>query len=154
MKKKTALKSRPKPKKQPKPTLTKLKKKADKLFSMATRYRDAEMIAEHWTTRCFTCGKIYPFNKIHAGHFMSRRYLATRWDERNVHPQCAGCNTFNGGEQYRYGVLIDEWYGDGTAKELYDLAHSEFKLTRDYLEEIINDSKEQIAFYEKDQHQA
>ena len=49
---------------------------------------------------------------------MSRRYEATRYDEKNCAPQCVSCNTFNQGEQFRFGQWIDKTYGDGTAEKL------------------------------------
>jgi hypothetical protein len=81
---------------------------------------------------------------------MSRRYGATRYDDENCNAQCSGCNTFRYGEQYKYGQEIDLRYGKGTATKLYQKAHDpSFKLTRDFLEQVIADSKEEIRFYEK-----
>ena len=97
---------------------------------------------------CITCDKMLPMSQAHAGHFQSRRYNSTRWNEENVNLQCAGCNTFRHGEQYMYGVGIDKKYGNGTSKKLAKLAQEYFKVTTEYLEEVIADSKEAILFYE------
>jgi hypothetical protein len=58
------------------------------------------------------------WKSMHCGHFMSRRYESTRYDEKNVAPQCVSCNTFHQGRQYRFGRWIDETYGQGTAERL------------------------------------
>lgn len=144
--KKSPLKSRAKPRKLPKSSLSTLKKKADKIFSVAVRLRDSNSSG---VVPCITCSKPIPYTQVHAGHFQSRRYNATRWDRRNVNGQCAGCNTFNNGEQYKYGLAVDLKYGSGTAKELHDLAHAPFKLTRELLENVIREAKEEVDGYEK-----
>lgn len=42
--------------------------------------------------QCFTCGKWVDHKSIEVGHYHSRRFMAIRWDERNVRPQCHKCN--------------------------------------------------------------
>lgn len=42
--------------------------------------------------RCYTCGNLFHVSTIEVGHYHSRRYMAIRWDERNVRPQCHRCN--------------------------------------------------------------
>jgi hypothetical protein len=73
--------------------------------------------------------------------------MATRWDEENVNLQCAGCNTFRGGEQYLYGLALDKRYGRGTAAKLAKQAKIERRFTVTELEEIIHDSTAQIMWY-------
>lgn len=126
------------------PSISKLKKKADVLFSKAIRLRDTI----DGRGACITCGKVLSITQLHAGHFQSRRHSATRYDEENVNAQCAGCNTFRGGEQYKYGLALDEKYGEGTAKKLAKLAQTYHKFTVDELEEIIHDAKAEIDWYE------
>lgn len=130
-----------------KKTLSQLRKEADKWFSLAVRYRDCELVAGEWIGECITCNKRLGLKQGHAGHFMSRRYSITRYDDMNVNLQCPGCNTFNGGEQYKYSRALDDKYGTGTAEGLFKKAHESFKPTRDWYEEIISDAKEQVKFY-------
>ena len=74
---------------------------------------------------------------MHAGHFQSRRHLATRWDELNVQVQCPRCNLFNQGEQYTFGRLLDARLGKGTSDKLYKLSRFQKKFMRcDYIELI------------------
>ena len=44
--------------------------------------------------------------KLQAGHFMSRKHYATRWDEDNVEVQCSACNVFRYGEQYLFAKYL------------------------------------------------
>ena len=67
------------------------------------------------------------------------KIYTVRWDEKNVNGQCAGCNTFRGGEQYRQSIGIDRKWGQGTSAELEQRAHTVVKLNRtDYEEAIAN----------------
>jgi hypothetical protein len=65
-------------------TISKLKKELDKWFSLYIRLRDA---TDEGMVECHTSGRVYHYKRIHAGHFMSRRCLSTRWCEINVQPQ-------------------------------------------------------------------
>lgn len=122
-----------------------LKKKADKYFSLYVRHRDStDGMAE-----CITCGTSKPIKQMQAGHFVSRRVNALRFDEENVNAQCTGCNMFKAGEQYLYAKALDLKYGDGKAEELMSRRHETHKFTIQELEEIIADAKTQIKFYEE-----
>jgi hypothetical protein len=70
------------------------KAKLDKVFSMYIRLRDSKRYGYKYF-KCISCGKILPFEKADAGHYMSRRHNATRFDEDNVHAECSYDNRFN-----------------------------------------------------------
>jgi len=72
-----------------------------------------------------------------AGHFMSRKHYATRWDEENVQVQCKGCNIFRSGEQYMFGLQLDRKYGPGKAEELMQKSRGLIKLSNDDLEALV-----------------
>lgn len=120
--------------------------KADTLFSLAIRLRDSV----DGVGRCITCDKPLHYKDAHAGHFQSRKYYQTRWDEENVNLQCAGCNTFGYGEQFKYGRALEMKYGDGTAEKLEKQARAGIgvKFPSALIEQVIEDAKEQIRFYE------
>lgn len=137
LKAKTPLKAAKKPKKTKPPTITKLRREADKYFSQYIRLRDNNI--------CITCGGV----GNQAGHFMSRRYNATRYDEENVNAQCYRCNVLFYGEQYKYAQELELKYGRGTANKLSKLAKQSHPFKTEELQEIINYSLENIAIFEK-----
>ena len=116
-------------------SISKLKKELDKWFSLYIRLRDA---TDEGLCQCFTCGKVSHYKKgIQNGHFQSRRFMATRYDEQNCQPQCVGCNMFKQGEQYKFALYLDSKYGEGKAEELETLARTKVKFTRvDYEDKI------------------
>ena len=116
-------------------SISKLKKELDKWFSLFIRLRDA---TNEGLVQCFTCGCVKPYNKgMQNGHFQSRRFMVTRYDEENCQPQCVGCNMFKSGEQYKFALSLDAKYGEGTAEELQFLARTIVKFTRvDYEDNI------------------
>ena len=62
--------------------------------------------------RCITCEKLV--SDPDCGHFISRRFQSTRYDEKNAHVQCKKCKPFENGNQYEHGRAIDRKYGEGT----------------------------------------
>ena len=85
-----------------KPSRKNIVKKLDTIFSIYIRRRYS--IDEIST--CVTCGKEDNWKKLQAGHFMSRKHYATRWDEYNVEVQCMGCNVYRYGEQYLFAKYL------------------------------------------------
>lgn len=112
-------------------------KKLDTVFSLYIRKR----YAVDGKSECFTCGKVDHVSKLHAGHFQSRKHYATRWDELNVQVQCPKCNLFGQGEQYTFGIKLDEKYGEGTSELLQKKARNTVKLSNDDLNELIEKYK-------------
>ena len=81
---------------------------------------------------------------MHAGHFMSRKHHATRWNEENVQVQCPKCNLFGQGEQYTFGKLIDVRIGEGKSEELQELSRTTVKYMRHEYEDMIKHYKEKV----------
>ena len=94
--------------------------KLDQVFSLWVRQQGA---SDHGHNTCYTCNVVKPVKELHAGHFVTRGKMATRWDERNVKPQCAACNIFRFGEAWKFGKRIDQDHGEGTADELHRIAN-------------------------------
>jgi|TARA_R110002110_G_scaffold403757_1_gene621665 hypothetical protein len=116
-------------------TISKLKKELDKWFSLYIRLRDA---TDEGLVECFTCGKVAHYKKgMQNGHFQSRKFLTTRWDNKNCQVQCAGCNVFKYGEQYKFSLNLDAKYGEGTAESLEILSKQLWKITRVEYEDFI-----------------
>jgi hypothetical protein len=126
-----------------------LKKVADKFWSKATRLRFADKVGDEWVAECVTCKVRKNIKQLQCGHFVSRRFNILRYSEMNTAPQCYGCNVMQQGEQFKFAKWIDEFYGEGTAEGLMSQRHTTHKLTIQELENIIEDSKAEIKFYEE-----
>lgn len=77
--------------------------------------------------KCITCGRLEPWNKIHAGHYQNAGFLATRWDERNVNPQCYQCNSMREGNAGAYTLALVDKYGTSIISELANKSKQPFK---------------------------
>ena len=122
-------------------TISKLKKDLDKVFSLYIRLRHA---SKDGIVKCFTCDKTAHYKKMHAGHFMSRKHHATRWNEDNVQVQCVKCNLFGQGEQYAFGKLLDIRIAEGKAEALQELSRTTVKYMRFEYEDMIKHYKEKV----------
>tara|TARA_R110002020_G_scaffold11041_3_gene42052 strand:+ start:571 stop:978 length:408 start_codon:yes stop_codon:yes gene_type:complete len=119
-------------------SISKLKKELDKWFSLFIRLREA---TTEGAIICVTCNKVSHYKSgMQNGHFQSRRFMATRYDEQNCAVQCIGCNCFKQGEQFRFSIYIDSKYGEGTAEELQYKARQIQKFSR-------TDYEEKISYY-------
>lgn len=86
--------------------------KLDAAFSLVIRLTNTD---ENGFGFCCTCGKPLYYKQGHCGHFMSRRHLSTRWEEKNCGLQCVSCNLFNQGKQFEFSMYLNRKYGPGTA---------------------------------------
>ena len=129
-----------------KPQVSKLKKIADKFFSLAIRLRDSDTGG---IACCITCGTKKHYKQLQNGHFVKRSVNLLRYDEENCNAQCYSCNVMKYGEQYLYAKALDDKYGSGTAERLMAQRFTTHKFTVEELQSIVDDSKTQIAYYEK-----
>jgi hypothetical protein len=90
-------------------------KKADEAFSRYTRIRWSD---KDGICTCITCGRMKHWKEVDAGHYRRREHQSTRFDEKNVHPQCRYCNFYRGGAEAEHREYIDSTYGDGTAYQI------------------------------------
>jgi len=86
------------------------KAKLDRIFSEYIRLRDTD---ENGYGRCISCGKIIHWKEGDAGHYVNRKHLSLRYDEKNVNLQCRSCNRFSEGNAIGYNHGLVEKYGDG-----------------------------------------
>jgi hypothetical protein len=103
--------------------------KLDSIFSQYIRLR----YSKNEISECVTCGKQDHWKKLQAGHFISRKHYATRYDEDNVQVQCSGCNVFRYGEQY----LFSKYLGVDLSEELLMKSRKIQKFTDNELLEMI-----------------
>jgi hypothetical protein len=123
------------------PSMSTVKDKFDKVFSQFIRLRDSD---ENGFGECCTCSKRIHWKESHCGHFISRRHLGTRWDERNTSLQCPYCNVYCQGQQYFFSVSIEKRWGRGTVNELINLSKQTVKLTKAEYEEMIDLYKKKV----------
>ena len=120
-------------------TRSKLVKKLDNIFSQYIRLSNSvNDIAE-----CVTCNKKDHWKKMQCGHFQSRKHYSTRWDESNVAVQCAGCNVFRYGEQFKFSLYL----GEKKSKELLDKSRIITKFASYELEEMIEHYSTEVRKY-------
>ena len=83
---------------------SKLRDKLDAVFSKYIRLKYSD---DRGNCRCISCGKVFYWKDIQNGHYMSRRYMSTRFSEDNCRPQCVACNIFNQGniQMYRRALI-------------------------------------------------
>lgn len=77
-----------------------LHKKAWGLFTEYIRRKGAD---EFGINSCYTCGKRSEWKMLQGGHFFHGKL---DFDERNIHPQCPGCNMYLSGNLAPYGVRL------------------------------------------------
>jgi len=114
------------------PTPAKLKKKLDQVFSWYIRAK--------YDKSCYTCGRT---GTLQNGHFVSRQYLATRWDENNCRPQCVGCNIYGHGKPLDFEERLKKELGDNAVEEMKKKRHTITKVGMRWYEE-------QIAHYQNE----
>ena len=110
--------------------------KLDSIFSQYIRLR----YSKNEIAECVTCGKQDHWKKLQAGHFISRKHYATRWDEDNVQVQCSGCNVFRYGEQY----LFSKYLGVDLSEELLIKSRKIQKFTDNELLDMIELYNEKV----------
>jgi hypothetical protein len=119
-----------------KPTRKTIITKLDNIFSQYIRLR----YSKNEISECVTCGKQDHWKNLQAGHFISRKHYATRYDEDNVQVQCSGCNVFRYGEQY----LFSKYLGVDLSEELLMKSRKIQKFTDNELLEMIEIYKDKV----------
>lgn len=113
-------------------TLGKLKLDVQKVFNAWVRRRDEG-------SPCISCGE---YKTLQAGHFYPvSTHDGLRYDEDNVHGECAGCNCFNEGHLIAYGEWLPLRIGperfDALKKRAAEYKQKGYKFSRSELLEII-----------------
>ena len=111
------------------------------IFSVFIRLRDAKGTGY---CKCISCGKWKPWKGMDAGHFISRRFKAVKYNEKNVNAQCRHCNYYKKGNEYEYGLAIDKKYGKGTAEMLNNWKNQMTKWTIFEYEILIKDYQQKV----------
>jgi hypothetical protein len=72
--------------------------------------------------RCITCGRIFSFNELQAGHFISGRTNSVLFSERGVNAQCKSCNRFHYGRPLEYQDAMIKMYGEDEVLKMRQMA--------------------------------
>lgn len=129
-----------------KPSLSKAKKKAWTQFSVYVRTRDCIRFCNSLDEgKCVTCGRIFPFKSLQAGHFIPGRTNAVLFDERLVFTQCMACNVFLGGNYIEYFVFMESEWGRAKIDEFRALKHQTVRYSVADFERLEADYKARTA---------
>ena len=95
---------------------------------------------------CVTCGKSHHWKEMDGGHFISRKYTATKIVEENIHPQCRRCNGWPDNFTHEaYETYMVDMYGKDFVDELKALARMPKKWPRDEVQDLIKQLKARIS---------
>lgn len=91
--------------------------------------------------RCASCGKVLS-KGAQVSHYIGRRYFALRWDLRNCHMSCAGCNILHNTNPAPYTNFMIITYGESIFDELEFIlqAHTKFGILE--LRELLENLKQ------------
>ncbi len=123
---------------------------ADKWFSLYIRKRDAIKYGDGENVPCVTCGKWDSWKNMDCGHFITRNYQATRYNEKNSSCQCKRCNMHLHGDQFRHGQKIDQRWGEGTSAMLEASKRNYSKRGKLELKAISDEYREKFKALEND----
>lgn len=127
-------KKKSKPKSKPKGWYV---KKLDEVFSVYIRKKYSD---EFGMTRCYTCDKRGHYKDFQNGHYISRGFMAARWEEQNCRVQCVGCNVFKNGNYTEYAARLVRDLGPDELERLNALK----KVIKQW---TIKELEEKIAYY-------
>jgi len=113
-------------------------KKLDDIFSDYIRLRDAN---EFGQTICISCTAEHYWNFMDCGHFVSRKHLATRYNEKNCNSQCVHCNRERDGNTDGYEVGLIKKYGTEVIEELEREHRKTVKISEYEAQEMIKEYK-------------
>lgn len=126
-------------------SIAKLVEEAAVLLQAIVRLKAAD---NNGCVKCVTCEEINPWNDgMDGGHFIPRKWLATRLLEENIHPQCKPCNAgFRSGDKgnlIAYTRYMEDTYGRDFVDHLKSLKHQTKKYYKAEILDLIAELKEQ-----------
>jgi hypothetical protein len=120
--------------------LSATKKRLWKLVSEYVRRNSANLDGY---CECVTCGKVYPWKKMDAGHFIGGHRSYNFFDLRNIHPQCTFCNRYMHGNLLPYNDFMIATYGKEVVDELRKYKEKIFTVKE--LEHLIGQFKDKLS---------
>jgi len=124
-------------------TLPKLKAKLQTVFNKYIRTRDSG--GGFFT--CISCSLTKTTDEMNAGHFFAvKGYDGLRFDEENVHGECAGCNCWNESHLIGYQDNLKKKIGTKNLNALKKRAE-EYKMGYHKWQRV--DLEEKIEYYKQ-----
>lgn len=122
-------------------TTSQLIKELDEVFSLFVRARDCDSLG---LITCFVSGARVPWKQADAAHYMSRKHMATRFEEYNVHACSIDSNRFDPDHDVKYHTKMVLKYGRELPLQLDNMSKSMVKFTAAELQEKIEFYKEEV----------
>lgn len=113
--------------------------KLDKVFSEFIRLRDAD---ENGLCPCVYCKHTVPWKSAEACHFIDRRHLSTRFDERNVNAGCFECNRT--ASIFDYAENLTDKHGPRVIEELTIKHRQTVKLSQADIDRLTEHYKDEV----------
>lgn len=97
-------------------------------FAQYIKYRDCKIALTNPKTgnyeaagQCISCGALKFVRELECGHYIRRRWKATKYDERNNNAQCNHCNQVLNGNEAEYRKALIEKYSFEDVEELEEI---------------------------------
>lgn len=112
----------------------------DDVVSKYVRIKEAN---SQGIVECYTCSKKDHWTKMDCGHYISRKNYITRWDIRNLRPQCKKCNQLLSGNIAIYEFNLNT-ETPGITEDLKLESRQLIKYTRQELKSMLIDYREKL----------
>jgi len=126
--------------------MKKLIAKLDRIFSEYIRLRDSN---HEGYCQCISSGNVYYWKDIDCGHFINRKHMSTRYNEKNCNAQSRSDNRFDEGNALGYAIGLIGKYGKGILEELEEEKFKTKKYTPAELEELCVYYREKVKELKK-----
>lgn len=124
-----------------KKTIAKL---VDDLAVLMQKYVKLKAADSNGYVQCVTCKTIKHWKEMQGGHFIGRKWTATKLLEENIHPQCPCCNGPLRGNMIQYTLFMQDTYGRDFVDELETMKHQTRKYTRGEIEDLNREINDKI----------
>lgn len=119
-------------------SLKELKELCQIIVNRYVRKRDTRLDG---TFKCICCGIFFSAKEMDAGHMISVRHQATRFDLMNIHGQSTACNRLEYGRQKEYIENLVSLYGESAVEALEMRSKKTKHWTKEELVELIKKYK-------------
>ena len=129
-------------KNRPKDSVSLLKEKLWKVFSLYIRRKNADDLGY---VECATCLRTYLWTEMQAGHWLGGHHNSVMFNELNVHPQCYYCNITLKSNPQEYWLFMEKKHGRKVMEVLLK-KNKELKQFKPYeLNEMIEDYSDRLV---------